>query len=204
MSEEKQQEPTEYKLLIEFVCKRSRRFLSKATHLVQNKPFKFGFRVKNIDNTNSPPGKIKEVHFISTISKIQTKIDEEFSFPGLNPNEETVLWWGDPLTIVFKGEVWIECGVEPEDRKKTTFVTFQYDQNCIKQLPYKERNHWGDASFIHGELEQQQAKTNILMFILTVSVFLDGVLGLDTIFKAILSWFRWFLLQFALLIIKIM
>lgn len=193
MSDIEQKEPIEYKLLIEFVYQKKRRFFKTMKHLVQNKPFKFGLRVKNIDDKNSPKGKIKNLSLRS--GEIVHGPTEEFAFPELNPGQEIILWWPDELVTVIKGETWIHCYVEPEDKTKVTFATFQYNSHCCNESRFKERNAWGDALLIRGELEQQQAKTNYLICVLTALVFLDGVWGLDIISKGILNSLGWLFSQ---------
>lgn len=197
MSSIKEEEPTEYKILIEFIYQRKRRFFNNRTrNFIQNRPFKFGLRVKNIDEKDSPKGKIKNLSLRSgeggTIIHNQ---DEEFSLPELNPGQEVTLWWPDELTTLLKGGAWVQCSVTPEDIKKTKFLTFQFDSNCKKTFQYKDFNAWGDGLIIRGELEQQQARTNFLILILTALVFFNGVWGLGIIFKSILNWLGWLLLN---------
>ena len=186
---DKAEKPTEHKLLIEFVYQKHRRLLKKTKYFVQNNPFEFGLRVKNIDDKSSPKGKVQKLSLRSGEGgTITYPVEEELFFRELNPGEEVTLWWPDPITVIIKGQTWVSCIVKPEEeKKKTTFVTFQYDLNSKKESRYEKTNSWGDGLVIRGELEQQQAKTNFLIFILTMLVFLNGVWGLDIIFKSIFS-----------------
>ncbi|MCK4905281.1 hypothetical protein KAS42_03450 [bacterium] len=159
---------------------------------MQSQSFKFGLKIKNIDKKNTPKGKIKRMLLRSAEGcEIYHPIDEEFSFPELNPGQEIILWWPNPLTIILKGQAWVGCTVEPENRETTKFITYQFDGNCNKESPYARPNEWGFGIFIRGELEQQQATTNFLIFLLTLLVFLDGVWGLNAIFKQIFKVFGW-------------
>lgn len=204
MTEEKHQEPIEYKLLIEFVYQKKGRFFKKMRYPVQNKPFKFGLRVKNIDEKSSPNGKINNLSIsTSGFGAIKENRDEKFVIPELNPGQEIILWWPDELTTILKGGLWVDCSVEPKNIKSETFITFQYDPNCSKEYRYKDKNAWGNGLFIRGELEQQQAKTNFLMLLLTAFVFFDGVWGLDIIFKTMFSWSGWLLSQIGIIFSKL-
>lgn len=205
MSEEQNKEqPMEYKLLIDLIFERKRRFFRSVRYLVQNQPFKFGLRIKNIDRQNTPKGKIKAFTLRSgERGSIEQDWDEEFTLAELNPGEEVKLWWPNSSTPIIQGQSWVECVVEPEDKKSTKFITYQFDRNCNKESRYKEENQWGQALFIRGELEHQQARTNNFMFLLTLLVFLDGVLGLDIILKRIFGIFGWLFSQIGLLFTRV-
>ena len=127
-------------------------------------------------------------------SLIQQRATEEFFFPELNPGQETTLWWPNPVVIVMKGQVWVKCRVEPEDISKATYKTFQFNRFGDAGA-YGTPNEWGSTLLIRGELEQEQAKTNFLIFVLALLVFLEGVWGLSTIFKTMFKVFGWLFSQ---------
>lgn len=196
--------PTEHKLLIEFVYKQKRLFFNRAKYIIQNKPFKFGLKIKNIDDKNSPKAKIKNLCFKSANGGIiNQNYDEDFTIKELRPGEEITLWWPDEISTVMKEEIWLECIVESEDDEKNIFNTFQYNSHSKKEEPYLNKNMWGDALFIHGELEHQQATTNFLTLILTILVFLDGVWGLDVIAINILDVVGWIFTQISRILISL-
>lgn len=198
--EQKKEQPVEYKLLIEFVCEKKSKIFKSKRCLVQNQPFKYGLRLKNIDSKNIPSGKIKNLSLSSGEGGIiKHSACEEFSFPELNPGQEIILWWPYPLTTIIKGQAWVSCVVEPKDADQVRYKTFQFDRSCDKENPYVTSNTWGDGLSIRGELEQQQSRTNFLMFVLTLLVFLDGVWGLGTIFKEIFKIFGWLLSQIGII-----
>ncbi len=178
-------ENTKHKLLIEFIYKKDRRFFNKIKYPVQNKPLRAGFRIKNIDDKHSPEGILNNIKIKG--SSIIDKINETFYFPPLNPGQEFFIYFPDLMGITEKGELWVNCSVKPKDTSNNIieFKTFQYDLFSKKEVLFPGENFvdWGNAIIVRGELEQKQAITNVLMFILTMLVFLDGVWGLDDIFK---------------------
>jgi len=186
--EQKSEQPTEYKLLIEFVYQKKSRLWRRTKYLVQNRPFKFGLRIKNIDSKPTPKGKIKNMTLESAEGGgISHRMAEEFAIQELNPGQEITLWWPNFLTTPIRGQSWVGCDVEPDDTQKTRFTTYQFDPVCDTKEKHSTRNSWGYALTVRGELEQQQARSNFLVFVLTLLVFLDGVFGLDEIVKFIIS-----------------
>jgi hypothetical protein len=193
MKNPEQTQPTEYKIRIEFYYKKNRKFFNGLNYIIQNTPFKFGLKITNIDNKSCPKGNLKNLSFKSAVGGTISHTDTvEMSFPELNPGQEIDIIWPDPQRIILKDQIWIECLVEPESTSTTKFITHQYDKVCKKDMPVRASNFWGNGLSVRGELEQQQAKTNFLMFVLTLLVFLDGVWGLDKTFKKIFEIFGWF------------
>ncbi len=177
----------EYKVLVEFIYKR--RFFNIPTlkHPIQLKPFVYGLSIKNIDDKATPSGIIQNFLFRSAEGgEITEGPFEQFAFGGLNPGEKTILWWPEPIATVLEGQIWVQCYLKP-DIENTIFITYQCDHHSKKPVKHNNnRNQWGTAIFIKRKLEDEQNWTNRLMFFLTLLIFLDGVWGLDTIFKG--SW----------------
>lgn len=193
--------PVEYKLLIEFIFKNLKKFPQKGTCLIQNKPFKFGLRIKNIDDKTTPEATIKNLTLISAENgQIEYDKQEKFTVNKLNPENETHLWWPEATTSIIKGQAWIKCDVIPTE-KEIIFRTYQLDKGSKKPQLYTRENHWGQDVLIRGELEQQQARTNILIVILTLLVFFEGVWGLDKIVKTILNIIGWLFLKLGTLLV---
>jgi hypothetical protein len=117
---------------------------------------------------------------------------EEFTVPALNPGQEIDLWWPDPMTPAIRGSGWIQCSVIPKE-STIQIKTYQVDSYSKKPQSYKQINRWGEVLLIRGELEEAQAKTNILLLILTILMFSDGVWGLDKIVKFIINGIGWLL-----------
>src|SRR5688572_15805952 len=146
MPKENHQMPIEHKLLIEFIYQKERRLFKRLKYVVQNKPVKFGLRIKNIEDKISPRGRIRNLSFESAEGgNLNDGHDEEFSIPELNPGQEKILWWPNSHTMVLKGLSWVACKVEPEDRNRTSFVTFQCDTNVKKLSRFNQINAWADT-----------------------------------------------------------
>lgn len=184
--------PIHYKLLIELIFKKPKRFSRKAKYWVQNKPYRFGLRIKNIDDKATPEVTIKRLSLSSGEGGTITQDhNENFSVPVLNPGQEIDMWWPDPMAPVIKGSSWIKCKVEPLGINEI-IDTYQFDKYSKKTQMYEGgSNHWGDAISIRGEMEEEQSTTNSLLLILTILMFLDGVWGLDKIAKFILGILGW-------------
>lgn len=187
-------EQTHHKLLLQLIFKSHKRFFKKTKYWVQNKPYKFGLKVKNIDDKASPVVTIKNLSFGSaegvTISQDHS---EEFSVQVLNPGQEIDMWWPEPMAPVIKGSSWVECKLVPEEANQ--FIkTYQFNKFSQKPEIYRGGNNlWGDAISIRGEMEEEQSKTNFLLLILTILMFADGVWGLDEIAKFFVKSLGWLL-----------
>lgn len=188
MGEEQQpQTSAESKLLIELIFKNPKSFFGKAKYWIQNKPYKFGLKIKNIDEKNSSECTIINLALLpGEGGNITQNITEQFSVSTLNPGQEIDLWWPDPLAAVIKGSSWIQCDVIAKDQANI-IRTYQSDKHSTKPQIYKLPNQWGDALLIRGEMEEEQRKTNFLLLVLTILMFLQGVWGLDKIVKIILD-----------------
>jgi hypothetical protein len=66
-----------------------------------------------------------------------------------------------------------------------------YSQNT------KKINTWGKIIYIQPRLELLQARTNILVFILTAIVFVDSLIGIKVIAKGIVELIVWVLSNLA-------
>lgn len=181
-------EPVTQKLLISPVYKRRSFNFIPLKYPIQLKPFYFGLKIKNINNISTSPGILKNLILSPGEGTfINDKFYEELSFNKLNPNEEVVMWWPEPLTTVQKGQTWIACNIIPNE-SNITFITFQSAPHCTNPIPSEQNNNvWGNAMFITGKIESQQNLTNFLMFLLTLLVFFDGVWGLDVLIKSLLT-----------------
>ncbi|NTV79600.1 MAG: hypothetical protein HGA25_10830 [Clostridiales bacterium] len=177
---------SEYKVLIEFVYKKPVKVFNWMSHIVQNRPFIFGLRIKNIDSKNIPDGIIKKLHFKSVEGgTLLHNVEEELSFSKLNPGQEEIIWWPSPHSLPFRGSIFVSCDVI-SDNSNSNFFTYQWDRNCKRASKFHP-DRWGEALSVRGELEQQQATTNMYMFVLTCLVFLDGVWGLNNIANMIVN-----------------
>jgi len=192
MSEQTQpSQPSEDNLLIELIFKRSKKIFWRNKYWIQNRPYKFGLKIKNVGEKGSSEAQIKRLTFRSAegvaISQSHT---EEFTIPKLNPGQEIDLWWPDPTATVIKGSAWLDC-IVTSLANNTRIRTYQADMCTKKPQPYDPLNRWGYGFAIRGELEEEQSRTNFLLAILTALMFLDGVWGLNVLSKFLINNLGW-------------
>lgn len=201
MSEKNKTTPdmVEHELIIEFIFSIQRKFtLKKFEFPLQNHPFKYGLLIKNKKDIVFPGATLKDFT-IFTIQNEELKdiTRKEFSIRSLNPDEEIKIWFGQ-ITTFMQGLIWINCNIVPNE-KHEIIRTYQVDKH--EQISRHETiNEWGNSYFIQGQYELQQARTNMLIVILTSVTLLEGVFGLKNIFINILKLLQGILLHFANLI----
>jgi hypothetical protein len=189
---------SDYKIKINPVFERPSKFFwpRRIRYVVQSKPVRIGFQFKNIDQNPTPRAQISNIQFKDASGgNLNHGVMEQFSLPEMNPGSSFTIWLTDIEGLVIKGSCWIEMRIVPSDAD-AQFVTYQ-------QLPFSSKpeaytggvNSWGLGIFIRGDMEEQQAKTNVLISWLTLLVFLDGAWGLKNILHGILSllseFFHW-------------
>jgi len=153
---------------------------------IQNRPFRWGLRIKNIGNNIFPGATLKALEMRSMEHKeLYHRVPKEFNVSTLNPDNEIELWVDD-LKTYLEGLVWIQCDIVPlETTNKIT--TFQIEEHTRK-LTSPKTNNWGNASFIQSQNQVQSTHTNFLLLILTLLIFVEGLLGIKNIVVFILDW----------------
>ena len=182
MSDKEQRK--DIKLQIEFVAKTPLlKFFWKKKRVIQAKPFKPGLVVKNIGATASPELTIKKLTITSSDGgKIKYNVFGELCVERLGSGTSKEILWPSATTIIAKGKTWVECEIVPQNQEYT-IQAHQFNKVSKRPTPCRAQNKWKAPLLVRGELESQQASTNLLILILTALVFLDGVWGLGAIFK---------------------
>lgn len=172
-----------HKLLIEFIFRINRRFSFEKSPLpVQNQPFKVGLKIKNIGTKSFPGCTVKNLVMSSGENKsLKHEFEEEHSISTLNPDQEADIWWPDPLSTFLEGLVWLTCLVIPNDPEREEIETYQRDKNTGTVGKSKHLNKWDDPLYIKGKFEFEQARTNLLIFILTLLTLLEGLFGIKEV-----------------------
>lgn len=179
----------ENKLQIEFIFKIQKKFTFKKFEFpIQNHPFKFGLRFKNIGNNVVSGATLKNICMQSNEYDIDHTFDKEFSLHLLNPNDSTEIWL-DQMTTYLTGLVWIEVDLVPNNIDDI-IITHQKDKHSEEVAIYDQKNEWGEVFFIQGENELQQARTNSYIMILTALTFFEGTIGLNKIVLGLLKIIR--------------
>ena len=193
----------EYKLQIEFIFKIKNKFTFKNFKFpIQNHPFEYGLRIKNIGNNVFSGAMLENIQMSSHSSDLAYTLDKEFSLHLLNPNESVEIWL-DQMTTYLTGLIWMETHLVPNN-VNDSIVTYQKDKHSEKSDVYTEKNKWGTSFFIQGDNELQQARTNSYILILTMLTFLQGAFGINKIMLASLEIIQNFLLYMANMIGKIL
>lgn len=198
------EETTKYKILIDLIFYKKRKYFNREKSLVQNKPYQFSFKIKNIGHEVTPEMKLKNLSLSSCdkMYNLYQPFDDEMLIPTINPNQEVIIQWPDILVPHMKGQAWINLDIKDQP-ENTTFETYHLDKYSGKVEKNNLNNHWQMSTSIRGELEQRQATTNILILILTLLVFLDSTLGINTIIKSIIQGVSWILLSVGYMLIRI-
>ena len=108
--------------------------------------------------------------------------------PTLNPDQSAELWI-DVATSQIQGALWFSCTLIPFDETREIH-TLQRDPGATVISKYKV-NSWAKIIYIQPKLELLQTRTNILIFILTLIVFIDSLIGIKEIAKSIIQVLVW-------------
>ena len=177
----------EYKLVVEsiFKIKNKASFFKKQKFPVQNDSFDIGIIIRNIGDNIFPGGKLKGLTIRSSENKqIYEAIDKEFSVPAINPNESKDVWMGKMSTYL-SGLVWINGVILPENTTTHKITTYQKERGT-NQSVNPQTNIWGNSYFIQSSAEVESSRTNFLILVLTLLIFIDATLGLKNIFLFVL------------------
>ncbi|OGY57756.1 MAG: hypothetical protein A3C03_00080 [Candidatus Colwellbacteria bacterium RIFCSPHIGHO2_02_FULL_45_17] len=178
----------EYYLVIEFVFEvKSKLPFKKFRFPVQNFPFKCGLRIRNNGDKVFPGAILKNFVVRPTDQSINLFHDfpGEFKIGELNPSDEITLWFGE-LNTFLEGMVWVACDVSqltPTDK----ITTYQKERNTNQVILYNRPNSWGVEEFIQSQSQVQTARTNFLLVVLTLLIFLEGLWGIKSIVISVLN-----------------
>ncbi|MDO9517218.1 MAG: hypothetical protein Q7J10_04115 [Methanosarcinaceae archaeon] len=193
----------ENKLQIEFIFEIKKKFTFKNFKFpIQNHPFKYGLRIKNIGNNVFSGATLKNIQMPSDKCNLNYTLDKEFSLHFLNPNDSAEIWF-EQMTTYITGLIWIKVDLVPNNIDDF-ITTYQKDKHSEQANDYGKKNKWGDVFFIQGENELQQARTNSYILILTALTFLQGAFGIDKIMLTLFKIFQRLLLYVADMIGKIL
>lgn len=78
----------------------------------------------------------------------------------------------------------------PNEPGKEEIETYQCDKNTGTISKYGPLNKWADPLYIEGKFELEQSRTNLLILILTVLTFLEGLFGIKEVVYWVLGLLR--------------
>lgn len=166
----------EQKLQIEFIHQDKNIFNRlRKSELIQTKPFKIGFLMKNIGAQPIQGLIIKNISWASASGQnIFATSEKSFHIETLNPNEEKK-FWVDKTGTYMHGLCHIKLDVI-SDNGIDKIKTFQKDHftGTISSLP--TINQWIDFFFIRSKSEYEQSRTN------NFNIFFSIILVIMTLF----------------------
>jgi len=143
---------------------------------IQNSLFRFGVKIKNIDNYPFAGATIKNILLYPAKDKeIVTNLEKTIKIQGLNPGEHAEIWI-ENVIVPFSGTAWASFEFEKEG--KEDILTYQYDEanRCPSINSHKDK--WVSTFSIIDENVLQQKITNILLIILTAVLAFSEITAL--------------------------
>ena len=192
-----QDQKTEDKLQIECVFRqwtKPRKWLpfAQPSSPIRGLPFRFGLRIKNINNRPFSGATIHNWK-IGTVSSYGDNIgllggsgglahrsDIEVNIQPLNPDESETLWI-EMVTPGFDGPGVVSCDLRPADESHR-ISAFQKSTSG-EPSRVADENHWLNTLYIEDRLVRLQVRSNQLILLLTAIIFIQGVWGLDKVSK---------------------
>jgi hypothetical protein len=177
------------KLRLEFIHKpiNKRWYEKKHPFLVQNEPFEYGLKIKNIGNEPFSGATIGT--FLIEAGSVGQPSTQQVKIKALNPNESYELYF-DKYTLWHEGSISTRCSLIP-DKENEEILTYQHHRDHDIDEEYKEKNEWWHDYYCQGQQQLLQTKTNNLILFLTSITVIEAIFGLkDTVkfFASILAW----------------
>ena len=167
---------------------RKRWYTRKYPFLVQNVPFEYGLKIRNIGTEPFSGATISEFKIHSDDSLMGGFEQKALSAPkikALNPGEELDLYV-DRYTFWHEGSIGTHCKLIP-DKGEEVIRTYQHHRDHDFDEPYSDENAWWHDYYCQSQQQLLQTRTNNLILMLTVITVIEAVFGLKDSFKAILG-----------------
>lgn len=125
---------SKHKLLITPVFKSLSKFRKLGyKKIISNNPFRYGVKVKNINNLPFNGAVINKIQMYESTGSANSDdcvlyTENEFKIPPLNPNETKIIWFENAIPS-FSGETWLEMSI----KNKEEIITYQWDKgnSCL-------------------------------------------------------------------------
>lgn len=175
-------EKVEVSLRLQFIHKpvNKKWFRGKYPFLIQNEPFKYGLRVKNIGRTSFSGAAISEFKISHHSSGLGQLALNHPKIKSLNPDEEYEFYF-DQYTLWHEGSIGTRCILIP-DSAKETIMTYQYHRDHDADEKYRENEWWHDY-YCQSQQQLLQTRTNNLILGLTVITVVEAIFGLSNVLK---------------------
>lgn len=189
------------KLRLQFIHKPiNKKWYSKHyPFLIQNEPFEYGLKVKNIGDAPFSGAAIESFTIESSlVSQAALKV---VKIKALNPGESYDLYF-DKYTLWHEGSIATRCKLKP-DNGNEEICTYQYHRDHDIDEPYKDKNKWWQDYYCQSQQQLLQTRTNNLILLLTSITVVEAIFGLKDTLKfsaGIVAWsfneltmlFSWF------------
>lgn len=181
---------TEVHLRLQFIHKPLNRKwrISKYPFLIQNEPFKYGLRIKNIGSTSFSGASITEFKISHRSSGLGQNALNHPKIKPLNPDEEHEFYF-DRYTLWHEGSIFTTCQLTP-DSDKEKIITYQHHRDHDTDEKYGENTWWHDY-YCQSQQQLLQTTTNNLILGLTVITVMEAVFGLSNVLKGLAASFAW-------------
>ncbi|HEV2110862.1 MAG TPA: hypothetical protein VGT99_05860 [Gammaproteobacteria bacterium] len=155
---------------------------------VQGCGYHLGFSVKNIGDNPFPGGSITNIQFIDPSGRTVVNTSQKSAaIRMLNPGESediTIEKW----TPSAGGLLRLRCDVNPNDSSTREIQTYTRDMgtDAIDEV-IPNKNIWTNHVYVEKRADALQARTNLILVILTILTFVQGAFGLDKIWSGLIS-----------------
>ena len=143
----------------------------------QSRPFEYSVTIRNLDRRVFPGARLKNFRFDSASGQTVCYTNEkEYQIPVLNPDAEFTIPL-DRITLELEGLVWVKCSVHLTGATGD-IRSFQYDPDNRKDIEFTDINEWGVEVAIVSQSAYQQRRTNLILVVLTLLMFVEAVFGI--------------------------
>lgn len=188
-------------LRLQFVHRPLKRrwFVKKYPFLIQNEPFEYGLKIKNIGTEPFSGATISEFKITigGALLSIEQKALSKPKIKALNSSEEYEFYF-ERYTLWHEGSIGTCCTLVP-DKDGEVIKTYQHHRDHDLDEPYKENEWWHDY-YCQSQQQILQTRTNNLILFLTLITVIEAVFGLKNSIKLILGVFAWSFGQLATLL----
>ena len=188
MSQQQEKTVETDELLIEFVfepvprVKIPRIFLYPPTHPVRGKRFRYGLKIKNIAHRPFPGGTLKNFLIKDFVTnRFAHQSLQQVAIHTLNPNDSKTYWIAT-AELSFVGAAALACDIQPSGDARNILV---FKAAADGRPEAQTHNHWDHDIYVEDKLAVLQSRTNYLLLVLTLLIFVDGVWGLDEFMRLI-------------------
>jgi hypothetical protein len=156
-------------------------YAKKFPFLVQNEPFEYGLKIKNIGSEPFSGALIKD--FSIKAGALRQNALKAVKIKPLNPGEEFDLYI-DKYTLWHEGSISTSCVLIP-DKIGEKIHTYQHHRDHDADELHHTPNEWWHDYYCQSQQQLLQTRTNNLILLLTVITVIEAIFGLKESLKII-------------------